>query len=76
MADEGASEGATRAVCWDCGDLYPAARAKIGYRTCLPCGDYQAHQVKWTVTIPYSKGAYQVVNPADLAHTNPKRAGG
>ena len=66
---------ATQCVCWECGDLYPAGRAKLGYRTCLSCGDYHARQVKWTVTIPYSKGAYQVVNPADRRGTNPKRHG-
>lgn len=62
-------------LCGECHDPYPAARRDLGYRTCLSCGDEQAKQVKWTVTIPYSKGAYQVVNPADLNQTNPKRAG-
>ena len=65
----------TQVVCSDCGDLFPAARAKLGYRTCLACGDLQARDKKWTVTIPYSKGAYQVVNPDDLRSTNPKRVG-
>lgn len=61
--------------CAKCGEGFPLGRAKLGYRTCLDCGDYHARQVKWTVTIPYSKGAYQVVNPADLRGTNPKRQG-
>lgn len=63
------------AICVECTDTYPDARRALGYRTCLSCGDHNAKQVKWTVTIPYSKGAYQVVNPADLTGTNPKRQG-
>lgn len=61
--------------CVSCDEEFPAGRRALGYRTCLDCGDYDARQVKWTVTIPYSKGAYQVVNPADLSGTNPKRTG-
>lgn len=66
------SEGGTQVVCWECGGFYPAARAKLGYRTCLSCGDSHAHNVKFTVMPAYSKGAYQVVSRADVARTNPK----
>jgi hypothetical protein len=59
--------------CVSCGDSYPAARHNLGYNTCLPCGDFAAREVKFTVMIPYSKGAYQVVSRSDIAHTNPKR---
>ena len=62
------------AVCAQCGCLYPAARRNLGYRTCLDCGDRQAKEVKFTVMIPFSKGAYQVVSREDIAHTNPKRS--
>jgi hypothetical protein len=62
------------ANCVTCGDNFPLARFNLGYRKCLECGDVDARQVRWTVTIPYSKGAYQVVNPADLRGTNPKRS--
>lgn len=61
------------AMCTNCGDSYPAARRNLGYSTCLPCGDKAAHSVRFTVMIPYSKGAYQVVSRSDIAHTNPKR---
>lgn len=61
------------ANCNRCGDTYPPGRAALGYRTCLPCGDVAARQVKFTVMIPFSKGAYQVVSREDVAHTNPKR---
>jgi predicted nucleic acid-binding Zn-ribbon protein len=64
------------AICCDCGEIYPTKRKELGYRTCLACGDSAAKQVKWTVTIPYSKGAYQVVsNREELKATNPKRTG-
>lgn len=63
----------SEATCTTCGDDYPLPRLALGYRTCLRCGDTQAHQVKFTVMIPYSKGAYQVVSREDIAHTNPKR---
>jgi len=59
--------------CIQCGDDVPARRVALGYRTCLSCGDKQAKQVKFTVMIPFSKGAYQVVSREDIAHTNPKR---
>lgn len=59
--------------CLECGDTYPPQRLALGYRTCLDCGDAAAREVKFTVTIPYSKGAYQVVSREDLTGTNPKR---
>jgi hypothetical protein len=61
-------------ICKQCGDSFPIPRYNLGYRTCLSCGDKAAHQVRWCVTIPYSKGAYQVVNPTDLKGLNPKRS--
>lgn len=62
------------AICAQCGCLYPAARRNLGYRTCLDCGDRDAHQVRFTVMPAFSKGAYQVVSREDIAHTNPKRS--
>ena len=61
------------ATCITCGDDYPLGRYALGYNTCLDCGEFAAKQVKFTVMIPYSKGAYQVVSREDIAHTNPKR---
>jgi hypothetical protein len=57
-----------------CGELIEEGRWDIGYRVCLGCGDSIAKQKKWTVAIPYSKGAYQLIHdPKDLFFTNPKR---
>jgi predicted nucleic acid-binding Zn-ribbon protein len=61
------------ASCNQCGDYFPDGRYALGYRTCLSCGESAARQVKFTVMIPFSKGAYQVVSREDIAHTNPKR---
>lgn len=62
--------------CKDCGEGFSIPRFNLGYRTCLECGDREAKQTKWCVTIPFSKGAYQVVNPEDLKGLNPKKQGG
>lgn len=63
------------AICADCAEPYPAARRALGYRTCLECGDRQAHEVRWA-TVPLNKSNYVVVtNPTDLKQLNPKRAG-
>jgi hypothetical protein len=57
-----------------CGEEIEQGRWDIGYRVCLECGDSIAKQKKWTVAIPYSKGAYQLIHdPKDLFFTNPKR---
>ena len=56
-----------------CGEHIPDGRVALGYTTCLPCGDTAARLVRFTVMPAYSKGAYQVVSKADIAHTNPKR---
>lgn len=65
----------TQVVCSDCGDLFPAARAKLGYRTCLACGDEQARKVSWA-TVPLNKSNYVVVtDKRELSMLNPKRVG-
>lgn len=65
--------GKSSANCTKCGDTFPPARFALGYTTCLDCGDTAARLVKFTVMPAYSKGAYQVISKADIAHTNPKR---
>lgn len=65
----------TEVICRRCGDLYPAARARLGYDVCLPCGDRRAHMVSWA-TVPLNKSNYVVItNRAELAMLNPKRTG-
>lgn len=57
-----------------CGEIIEQGRWNLGYRVCLECGDSIAKQKKFTVAIPYSKGAYQLIHdPKDLFFTNPKR---
>lgn len=63
----------TQVLCRECFAPFSCERFRLGYTTCLACGDKQAREMKWCVTIPYSKGAYQVVNPNDLTQLNPKR---
>jgi hypothetical protein len=64
------------AFCVECGDDYPDARLKLGYRTCLPCGDAHARDVKWAA-VPMSKSNYVLVtNPLELKQLNPKRVEG
>jgi hypothetical protein len=57
-----------------CGEEVDVRRIKLGYTTCLLCGDKEARERKFVVQIPYSKGAYQYIHdPKDLSITNPKR---
>lgn len=66
-------------TCVRCGDDIHSSRFALGYRLCLFCGEEQATQDRksWCVSIPYSKGAYQLItNPADLLGTNPKQPRG
>jgi hypothetical protein len=56
-----------------CGEEIEQGRWDIGYRVCLECGDKIAKQKKFTVAIPYGKGAYQLIhNPEELKMTNQK----
>ena len=49
------------------------ARYEAGYETCKTCGEREARMVKWTVGIPYGKGAYQLIyDPEELKMTNQK----
>lgn len=60
-----------------CGGSISKARFALGYRVCLACGEAKAKERKFTVAIPYGKGAYQLIyNPADLFNTNQKQTRG
>ena len=64
----------TQVIC-KCGNLFPAARWRLGYTTCLPCGDKQARAVTFC-TVPMNKSNYVVVsNTAELKMLNPTRVG-
>lgn len=52
-------------LCVKCGDHVLQARWKLGYNTCLACGDKQARQVKHTI-VPMPKSNYIVVTNMEL----------
>jgi hypothetical protein len=67
------NDGQTQVLCRECYDPYPVARFRLGYRTCLSCGDYQAHAVTYC-SAPINKSSYMLItNTAELAQLNPKR---
>ena len=58
----------------ECGEEIPQGRLKLGYTTCVYCGEIEARKVKHCVAIPYNKGAYQYISDVELLkQTNPKR---
>lgn len=62
-----------RYLCVVCGGYIAHARYKLGYKTCLPCGEDAAKQVKHTIA-PLNKSNYMYIS--DLTHLqqlNPKR---
>jgi hypothetical protein len=61
--------------CVCCGDEVAHARAQLGYRVCLFCGEEQARQerMSWCVA-PLNKSNYMLItNPTLLKQLNPKR---
>ena len=68
-------DGQTQVLCNECYDPFPAARFRLGYTTCLDCGDTAARQVVFT-TAPINKSNYMLItNVTELAQLNPKRTG-
>jgi ribosomal protein L37AE/L43A len=63
----------TQVLCKDCYTPFAVERFRLGYTTCLACGDTAARQVVFT-TAPINKSNYMLItNRADLAQLNPKR---
>ena len=56
-------------VCSMCRDRIPTARAKLGYSTCIDCGEVAAQRLaeqrKTQVAPAYNKGAYQYITIND-----------
>lgn len=54
-------------LCRTCGDEMFPERARLGYRTCLPCGDQEAKEARssWTV-VPMPKSNYILVTDPTL----------
>ena len=61
-------------LCTGCyGGYVPFARYKLGYTTCLECGEAQAKQRKFTVA-PMAKSNYMLItDTTTLKQLNPKR---
>ena len=61
-------------LCTSCYDeTVPPARRKLGYVTCLSCGEKAASKVRHTIA-PLNKGNYYYVGDPDfLKQLNPKR---
>lgn len=63
----------TQVLCKQCYTPFSVERFRLGYTTCLSCGDKQAHAVTYC-TAPINKSNYMLItNRADLAQLNPKR---
>lgn len=63
-----------KTICPHCGDTVPAARAALGRRLCLPCGEDAARQERtsWCV-VPMHKSNYVLMtNKDDLKGINNK----
>jgi DNA-directed RNA polymerase subunit RPC12/RpoP len=61
-------------ICTSCyAERVPPARRKLGYVTCMSCGEKQASKVRHTVA-PLNKGNYMLFTDMDLLkQLNPKR---
>lgn len=53
------------ADCTSCGESYPIERARLGYRTCLACGEQNAKLVRHTI-VPLHKSNYVVIRDREL----------
>ena len=61
-------------ICTECyAERVPPARAKLGYKTCLTCGEAQAKAVRHTIA-PMNKSNYMLFTDVNLLkQLNPKR---
>ena len=61
-------------ICTTCyAERVPPARARLGYRTCLSCGEAAAKSVRHTIA-PMNKSNYMLfTDPELLKQLNPKR---
>jgi hypothetical protein len=61
-------------ICTSCyAERIPPARTRLGYRTCLSCGEAAAKTVRHTIA-PLNKSNYMLfTDPSLLKQLNPKR---
>jgi hypothetical protein len=63
----------TQVLCRECFAPFSCERFRLGYHTCLDCGDKQAHAVTYC-TAPINKSNYMLItNVTELSQLNPKR---
>jgi len=62
-----------RYLCVVCGGFIDHARYKLGYNTCLPCGEAAAKKVKHTIAPLNKSNYYFISDPTTLKQLNPKR---
>jgi len=63
----------TQVLCTQCYDPFSVERFRLGYTTCLACGDKQARAVTYC-TAPINKSNYMLItNVTELSQLNPKR---
>jgi ribosomal protein L37AE/L43A len=51
--------------CTECGDYVAVLRWRLGYKTCLHCGEKQAREVKHTIA-PMPKSNYILITDLSL----------
>jgi len=62
-----------RYLCVVCGGFIAHARYKLGYKTCIECGEDAAKQVKHCIA-PINKSNYMYISDlSQLKQLNPKR---
>lgn len=60
-------------ICTECYGYVHSQRYRLGYKTCLQCGEMAARQVRHTVA-PINKSNYMLISDRDtLKQLNPKR---
>lgn len=64
--------------CTECGEPFSVKRKRLGYSTCLKCGDKEAAskitEKSKRVAIAFNKGAYQYITPGtDLTSIGKKK---
>lgn len=63
----------TQVLCKDCYTPFAVERFRLGYHTCLDCGDTAARKVVFT-TAPINKSNYMLITDINtLKQLNPKR---
>jgi len=63
----------SRYICVECHGYVHSQRYRLGYKTCLQCGEMLARQVRHTIA-PINKSNYMLISDRDtLKQLNPKR---